>query len=131
MTALTAARNTPKYAGNTLYRFPIKAGATIYAGSLVALDVNGDAAPGSTATGLTAAGKALTGSADNASVVDVERGIFRWENSAAGDAITAADWGKTVYIVDDQTVAKTSGSNTRSAAGICRGVDAVGVWVET
>lgn len=131
MTALTATRNTPKLAGNTLFRFAIKAGATIYAGSLVALDANGDAAPGSTATGLTAAGKALTGSADNASVVDVERGVFRWANSAAGDAITAADWGKTVYIVDDQTVAKTSASNTRSVAGICRGVDAAGVWVET
>jgi hypothetical protein len=35
-----------------------------------------------------------------------------------------------VFIVDDETVAKTNGSSTRSVAGICRGVDAQGVWVE-
>jgi hypothetical protein len=32
--------------------------------------------------------------------------------------------------VDDQTVAKTDGSTTRSVAGIVRGVDTDGVWVE-
>ncbi|MBY0330223.1 MAG: hypothetical protein K2X49_06085 [Acetobacteraceae bacterium] len=131
MPALTAARNTPEQAGNRLYRFPIKAGATIHAGGLTVLDANGDAQPGAVATTLTAAGRAETGSADNPAFVNVRRGVFRWGNSAAGDAITAADWGKTVFVVDDQTVAKTNGGSTRSAAGICRGVDAAGVWVET
>jgi hypothetical protein len=33
-------------------------------------------------------------------------------------------------VVDDQTVAKTNGSSSRSVAGIIRDVDADGVWVE-
>ena len=35
-------------------------------------------------------------------------------NSASGDLITAAEVGSDCYIVDDQTVAKTNGSSTRS-----------------
>lgn len=61
----------------------------------------------------------------------VRRGVFRWKDSRSSDAITTADWGKIVYIVDDETVAKTDGSAARSAAGVCRGVDLAGVWVET
>jgi hypothetical protein len=41
-----------------------------------------------------------------------------------------ADVGKQCYLVDDQTVAKTDGTNTRSPAGFVRDVDADGVWVE-
>jgi len=38
--------------------------------------------------------------------------------------------GKTCYIVDDETVAKTNGTNTRSAAGTVVGVESDGVWVQ-
>jgi hypothetical protein len=38
--------------------------------------------------------------------------------------------GNDCYIVDDQTVAKTNGTATRSIAGKIRAVDAQGVWVE-
>jgi len=61
----------------------------------------------------------------------VQPGIHRWENSAAGDAITKAEIGDRCYIVDDQTVAKTDGSSTRSPAGIVVAVDSLGVWVDT
>ena len=44
--------------------------------------------------------------------------------------MTQADLGKSCYIVDDQTVAKTSGGATRSLAGKVVGVDVDGVWVE-
>lgn len=128
--ALSAERPTPLREG-TDFRFAVASGATIHRGGLTMLNASGEATPGSAATGQTAAGRAETGTADNAAAVTVRRGVFRWKNSASGDAITAADWGKTVYIVDDETVAKTNGTNTRSAAGICRGVDATGVWVET
>jgi len=59
--------------------------------------------------------------------------IARWYvNSASTDQITAADLLKDVYAVDDQTVAKTSGSSTRSIAGRVWKVDSVkGVLVET
>ena len=51
-------------------------------------------------------------------------------NSSAGDLITIADIGKACFIVDDQTVAKTDGTGTRSRAGIVDGIEASGgVWV--
>ncbi|MCY1460857.1 hypothetical protein D9M71_784510 [compost metagenome] len=56
--------------------------------------------------------------------------MFAFANSAAGDEITRADIGATAYIVDDQTVAKTDGTSTRSVAGTIRDVDSDGVWVE-
>ena len=47
----------------------------------------------------------------------------------AGNEFTAADIQKDCYIVDDQTVAKTSGTNTRSVAGKVIEVEADGVFV--
>jgi hypothetical protein len=57
--------------------------------------------------------------------------VFRWENSANADLITQAEVGTDCYIVDDQTVAKTSATNTRSKAGRVVSVDDAGVWVAT
>ena len=59
-----------------------------------------------------------------------EAGVFRFENSSAGDAITRAEIGDDCYIVDDQTVAKTDGTDTRSLADKVDDVDANGVWVK-
>ena len=56
-------------------------------------------------------------------------GVWRFANSAAGDLIVLADIGAKCWIVDDQTVAKTNGTATRSPAGIIENVDATGVWV--
>ena len=47
-----------------------------------------------------------------------------------GYSVVQADLGKTCYIVDDETVAKTDGTATRSAAGKVVGLDSDGVWVE-
>lgn len=100
---------------------PVKAATTINKGALVVIDA-GYAAPARTATGLLAAGRAeetadnSSGSAGDIRVL-VRRGAFAANNSASGDAIAQADLGKTVYFVDDNTVAKTDGSTTRSAAG--------------
>lgn len=134
MVALSADRNTPERDGK-IYRYAVGAAATIYAGALVALDATGYVVPGSTATTLTAVGRAEdyvdnSAGADGDATVDVRRGVFRFVNSAAGDEITAADIGGTAYIVDDQTVAKTDGTATRSVAGTIRDVDPLGVWVE-
>lgn len=128
--ALNAGRDTPMMGeGGACFRFTVAAGATIFPGALVVLDASGDAIPGTVATGLTAAGRAEDG-AEAGERITVRRGIFRMKNSGGGDAITKADWGKAVFVVDDETVARTNGSATRSAAGICRGVEAAGVWVE-
>lgn len=134
MVALSADRNTPARA-NEDFEFGAAAGVKIYAGALVALNATGFATPGAVSTTLKAVGRAQeqvdnSGGANGDVTVKVRRGLFRYANSAAADEIVAADIGNDCYIVDDQTVAKTSGTGTRSIAGKVRAVDAQGVWVE-
>jgi hypothetical protein len=134
MAALTADRSTPQRTGD-IESHPVKGATTIFAGALACLDASGRLVPGSTATGLIPRGRAeenvANSGADGAVNCRVRQGRFRWANSAAADAITRAEIGDPAYIVDDQTVAKTSGGATRSVAGTIRDVDAQGVWVET
>lgn len=133
MAALTVDRDTPRRAGIE-FRDPVAASKTLYAGALVVLDASGNAAPGSTATGLTARGCAQEtvdnsgGSAGDVSV-PVRAGVFRFANSASTDEIKRTEIGDTCYIVDDQTVAKTDATSTRSEAGTVVDVDTDGVWV--
>jgi len=133
MAALTAARNTPERAGDVL-GFPVKAAVKTIQGGIAVLNA-GYAAPGTTAVGLIAIGRFeatvdnTTGAAGAVSA-EVKRGTFKFGNSAAGDLIAQADAGADCYIVDDQTVAKTSATNTRSVAGKIIAVDADGVWVK-
>lgn len=134
MSALTADRNTLTKDGR-LRSLPVAAGKVIWAGALVVENATGFIEPATTATGKVAAGRAEqwvdnTGGADGAVSVRVARGIFAFANSAGGDAIARTEIGKTVYMVDDQTVAKTDATGTRSAAGRVFDVDADGVWVE-
>lgn len=133
MVALTADRNTPRREGD-LREDPVAANVRIFAGALVMRDANGRITRGATATGCTGVGRAEaladnTGGAAGAIACRWRPGVFRWANSAAGDAIAQADVGAVCYIVDDQTVAKTHATNTRSKAGIVEAVDAQGVWV--
>ncbi|MDI1231339.1 MAG: hypothetical protein PSU93_09340 [Methylobacter sp.] len=130
--ALTADRNTPSRSGQQ-FSYPLAA-AKLFAGSIGVINSSGYLTKGSTATGLKCVGRInaqVDNSAGNAGDVsgEVENGTFRWKNSAAADAITLAEVGTVCYIVDDQAVAKTSGTGTRSPAGIVVDVDADGVWV--
>jgi hypothetical protein len=133
MSALSADRNTPRIEGN-LRVLDMAASMLIYAGALVMRDASGNAKKGATALGSHGAGRAeervdnSSGSAGDLTI-KAREGIFRWDNSSAGDAITKAEIGKVCYIVDDHTVAKTSGSNTRSPAGIVADIDDQGVHV--
>lgn len=132
--ALSADRDTPQRDGKR-YSYPVLTGVKIYAGAIVVLDSSGWAKPAVTATGLVAVGRA-SAQADNTLGqsgdinVAVDEGVFEYANSASGDAITKAEIGDTCYLVDDLTVAKTSGTNTRSIAGFIRDVDTDGVWVQ-
>lgn len=132
MTALATHRDTPQMGSvGQSYVLPHGAGVTIYRGALVVVDASGTVKPATTAATLKAAGRAEKGTADDAAMAYFRRGTFLFENSAAADAITNANYGDDVFIVDDQTVAKTNGTATRSIAGKCRGVHASGrVWVE-
>lgn len=131
---LTKDRNTPMKDGE-LVSVPVAASSEIFAGSLVVANASGYAAPGSTATGLTYLGRADehvdngAGAAGDAAVL-VRRGkAFKWTNSGT-DPVTQAELGKTCYVVDDETVAASDGTGTRSAAGTVVGVDSDGIWVE-
>jgi hypothetical protein len=93
----------------------------------------GKVVKGSTATTLIAIGRCeeevLTGTS-NTRKIKARTGTFKYNNSASADLIAADDIGKACYIVDDNTVALTDGSATRSRAGIIEGVDTDGgVWV--
>lgn len=134
MTALTAERYISKRPGS-LYNDPLAAAVKIYQGSLVVLDNAGNARPGRASTtdrvrGVAQATVDNTAGAAGALSVDTETGVFRFANSAAGDLIVRTDIGADCYVVDDQTVAKTSATNTRIVAGKVRDVDADGVWVQ-
>ena len=134
MTALTQDRNTLRCEGVAIEP-PVAAGVRIYFGALVAINAAGLAVPGATSATLKGAGSALK-EADNRQGaagdirVRLDKRPARFANSAAADAITLADLGTDCFIVDDQTVAKTSGGNTRSRAGKVFDVDADGVWVD-
>jgi hypothetical protein len=133
MTALSGDRNTPRVAGE-LKSMLVAASALIYAGAIVMRSSTGYAAKGATAVGYRGAGIARqridnsAGAAGDLSI-NVMEGVFRVANSAGGDEIVDDDIGSLCYIVDDQTVAKTNGSNTRSVAGVVVGLDAQGVHV--
>jgi len=134
MTALTQDRDTPRRDG-AQFEHPVAAATRIFAGAIVANNASGYAVPGATSTTLTALGIAQAQIDNSAGLageqsVPVRRGLFRLANSAGADEVTRADINKPVYMVDDQTVAKSSGTNTRSVVGIARDLDAGGVWVE-
>lgn len=137
MTALSAERNTPTREGAD-YSFPVAASTTCYAGGIAAMIASstgvGNVKPGATATNLKGVGvfaeTVVNAGSAGAVRAKVRKGLFQFGNSASTDAIALKDVGATCYIVDDQTVALTDGSSSRSAAGIIRDVDANGVWVE-
>lgn len=134
MAALTAGRGTPARDGND-FSDPVKAATTIHQGALVCLDAAGWAVPGSTSATLIVRGvakaKVVNDGVNGAVAIETTRlHAYRFANSAAVDLIARTEINKDVYIVDDQTVAKTSGGATRSIAGRCVDVDAQGVWVK-
>ncbi|MDA8483599.1 hypothetical protein NNO07_10995 [Pseudomonas resinovorans] len=132
MTALTRDRNTP-YQDAAVLPVPMAAGIRIHAGALVVANATGYAEPGSTAVGISYLGRAEeavdnTNGADGARTVQVRRKLaFKWANDGS---ITQAHLMNTAYIVDDQTVAATDDTGTRSAAGRIVGIESDGVWVE-
>lgn len=133
MAALTTARNTSERTGD-VFGVPVKAAVKPIQGGIAVLNA-GYAAPGTVATTLIALGR-FEETVDNSAgangdlSVRIKRGIFKFGNSAAGDLIAQADVGADCYIVDDQTVAKTNGTSTRSRAGKIVAVDSDGVWVQ-
>jgi hypothetical protein len=127
MPALT--RDTPRLRVGEIKgkkRLPVATATTIYAGSLVMVNAGGFAVTGAAATGQFAAGVAAQGvvnsGANGALFVEVDEGDFEFASGTAGDALTVANYGDQVFIIDDDTVGATNGGATRSAAGTCIGL---------
>jgi hypothetical protein len=130
MTAMNAARQPVEMEG-VYSPAPVKGATTILQGALVVME-SGLAVPGKTALNLIVLGiseeTVVNAGADGAAKVIPKRGVFKFFNHGA-DAILAGDVGKDCYLVDDQTVAKGSGTNTRSVAGKIISVESDGVFV--
>lgn len=130
--ALTGDRNTPRAEGDNR-EGSLAAAVAVYVGALLMRNSSGYLTKGAAATGAVGVGCAQerkTGGANAGDeTIKFRAGIFRYANSASADLIAATDIGKPCYIVDDQTVAKTDSSGTRSIAGFIDGVDDQGVWV--
>jgi hypothetical protein len=133
MAALAKDRNTARAQGDDR-QGGVAASTLIYAGAMVMRNAAGYLIEGQTATALVGAGRAEaradnSAGANGAINVVYRPGTYQYANSAAADEITAAEIGSLCYVVDDQTVAKTDGTSTRSPAGIVDNVDTNGVWV--
>lgn len=110
-------------------RYPVKSGAHIYKGALVAINA-GYLAPAANTAGLLVKGIAEeevdNSGADGAAYCDV---ICNIAGRFVGSGIVAADVGKKCYAVDDQTVADTDPSNG-VVAGVIEELEAPNVvWV--
>lgn len=128
---LTADRNTRERDAEE-FDFAPAAGQTIYRGAIVCLNASNELVRGVAALNLRAIGVAQNSTLDVSygGRIVARRGVFQFRNSTAGEAITAADIGNQCFIADDDQVQRTNGTNTRSAAGTVRAVDASGVWVQ-
>jgi len=64
----------------------------------------------------------ITGVASNATICGIDTGSFFLTPGTSADALTQADVGKVVYLIDSNTVGKTSGGGTRPVAGTLFGI---------
>ena len=125
--ALTANRDTREIVG-ALVSLAVKAGKTLYAGALAAIDSDGYAVPASDASGLKVIGRAEHQAQGGQSVL-IKRGVFLYKNKT-GDLVTAAHIGGYCYVSDDETVQGSANTNS-IIAGVVRGVTSEGVYVDT
>lgn len=113
----------------------LAASAHVYQGSMVALNQAGNLVPASADASLHVVGVSEddvdnSSGAAGALTCAPRKGVFYLTNSSSTDAITDADIGRFAYVVDDNTVARTSNGGARPIAGVIAGVDSFGVAVE-
>ncbi len=58
--------------------------------------------------------------------VECRLGVGSCLMGSAGDALTQADVGQNVYLIDNQTVGKTNGGGTRPVAGVLEAIVSAG-----
>ena len=130
MAALTEDRKTPQREGVDI-EYPVAGSSEIFGGSMVCANASGYAASGADTSGFKFLGVAQEyvdnsdGSDGDKKVVVRRKGVFRF--AASGMAIT--DVGESVYIVDDQTVAKST-TNSVACGRIVEYISATEVGVD-
>ncbi len=132
MAALTSSRNTPEMAEfGRMQVYPVEANTTVYLGSMVALNANGNAVPASSSAALKVIGRAdyvlngipgqdavnvaplTTGLAGAISIVS-RRGVFLY---AVNDgSIGEPQVGLLCFAVDDNSVSASDGSGATAVA---------------
>lgn len=119
-----------------LFAMPVAASTTIYQGAMVALNQSGYLVNASADNSLRVVGMLDGPTVDNGAGAAGDlsalptRGAFYFVNSATTDAVTDADLGRACYVVDNNTVSRTSALGVRPVAGRVIGVDDNGVLVE-
>lgn len=129
MAAATTEINTPSSAGEYV-SLVVKDAEIIYAGTLVAIDANGEAVNASDASGLKVIGRAeeTIDNTDDGLSIRVKRGCFFF----TGSGITAANIGSNATVVDNQTVGLAAATTNDIVAGKILAVDAsLGVLIDT
>lgn len=135
MTALSADRVHGQRGDGT---FPARknlllaASTLIYAGALVAVNSSGYAInavgsdPNAYVMGVAREQVDNSSGSAGAKSVEIEAGVFTFDNSSSTDAVTIADIGRRVHVVDNATVARTHGTGVtgklRPVAGIVHDV---------
>jgi hypothetical protein len=129
-----AADKAVEYTEGVELAFPVINADIIYGGALVCVNAAGYAVPGDDATGLIFEGVAMeradnhAGNAGDISVNVRRRGLFKM---TLGTAISIANVGDNVFIVDDQTVDLTAHSTYDIFCGVIAGyIDSTHAWID-
>lgn len=134
MSAATSDRATQRRGTFASMNLPVGA-QKVYAGVLAMVNTAGHAVMGAATATLKAVGifgEQVDNSAGSGGELSAEilSGECLLGNSAGADEITNADIGKVCYVVDNQTVARTSAVGTRPVAGIVTGLKDGQVFVD-
>jgi hypothetical protein len=116
----------------------VAATTTIPNGAMLGTNANGELINAADVVGVTVQGRAArrmvnaTGAAAKVTPRAVgEAGVFKWANAGA-NGVTAADLGKNVFVVDNQTVGKAAATVNSIVAGTLDSIDPDGgVWVKS
>ncbi len=132
--AVLAADKKVEYTQGQELGFPVINADIIYAGALVSVNAAGYALPGSDAAGQIFQGVAMnaqdnsSGAAGDKTVTLLRRGLFKM---TLGTAITQANVGDNVFLVDDQTVDVTAQVANKIFVGIIASyIDSTHAWVD-
>lgn len=115
--------------GHQMFSQPVAGEETVYAGTVATtrsgylVDPTTPAVATDKVWGLIHKQTTNPSTTDGAVMCDIETGTFYLACAGSSDALTQADIGAVVYLVDNQTIGKTNGSSSRPEAGTLVNID--------